>query len=215
MAIRRILKESDSDSEIRLSKGVRNPPTLATLEVEDPGAAKAEDAAEVVAQRKRSFPPTVGLELTSFDFDDPNKEVIPLVNELVYDVFSEVVEANSAVYRFFILATDCSTDGDGRRGLIDLVKGCIPSGVHISHQEEHSALRYPAREDPRPVLAKEHKLVRENRADDWRSTEASRRRQLYDRLDPDFYRAVRDRYPLPSDLHADKGRRPCARVATG
>ncbi|KAK3279061.1 hypothetical protein CYMTET_13035 [Cymbomonas tetramitiformis] len=31
----------------------------------------------------------VGLDLASFDFSDPTKEVIPLVNELVYDTFSE------------------------------------------------------------------------------------------------------------------------------
>ncbi|KAK3239661.1 hypothetical protein CYMTET_50431 [Cymbomonas tetramitiformis] len=56
MTIRRIIKESDIDSGIQLSEGVMNyallSPMLATLEVEDPGATKAEDTAEVVARRK-------------------------------------------------------------------------------------------------------------------------------------------------------------------
>ncbi|KAK3239497.1 hypothetical protein CYMTET_50588 [Cymbomonas tetramitiformis] len=33
----------------------------------------------------------------------------------------------------------------GRLALLDLVKGCVPTGVRHSHQEDHAALRYPAR----------------------------------------------------------------------
>ncbi|KAK3270120.1 hypothetical protein CYMTET_21460 [Cymbomonas tetramitiformis] len=207
-----ILNESDIDSGIRLPEGVRElshsdlvkkvraagqqrkwaknlrETVLGGKRVKFSGKSKDGDTlGKLIMLLKTEFS-TVGLDLALFYFDDPNKEVIPLVHELVYDVFSEVVEVDSAADRFF-LATDCSTDRDGRRGLIDLVKGCVPSGVRISHQEEHSAFRYPAREDPRPVLAKEYRLVRDNRADDWRPTETSRRRQLYDRLVPDFYLA--------------------------
>ncbi|KAK3247265.1 hypothetical protein CYMTET_43235 [Cymbomonas tetramitiformis] len=189
---------------------VRNTPTLATPEVEDPGAAKADDTANVIARRKyfsdqtnivkrvresglhrkwaknlrervlgrkhekfagkdkdvaklgklivilKTEVSTAGLDLASFEFDNPVLEVIPLVNELVYDTFSEV--------------------------------------------KEHAALHYPARVDPQPVLAKEHRLVCENRAADWQPTEATRRQQLFDRLNPDFYRAVRDHYSLLADL---------------
>ncbi|KAK3286971.1 hypothetical protein CYMTET_5500 [Cymbomonas tetramitiformis] len=150
---------------------------LATPEVEDPGAAKADDTANVIARRKyfsdqtdivkpvresglhrkwtKNLRETVlggkhekfagkdkdvaklgklivilntefwtaGLDLASFEFDNPALEVIPLVNELVYDTFSEVVESDSVAEQYF-LATDCSrTDRDGRRALIDLVKG--------------------------------------------------------------------------------------------
>ncbi|KAK3262023.1 hypothetical protein CYMTET_29099, partial [Cymbomonas tetramitiformis] len=117
---------------------------------------------------------TAGLDLASFGFDDPTREIIPLVNERAYDTFSEVVEIDSLAEQYF-LATDCSTDRDGRRALIDLVTGCVPAGLRVSHQEEYSALRYPARVDSRPVLAKEHRLVRGNRAADWQPTEATRR----------------------------------------
>ncbi|KAK3250677.1 hypothetical protein CYMTET_39952 [Cymbomonas tetramitiformis] len=253
--VSRLLRESDIGAGIHLTEVVRNTPTLTTPEVEDPGAATADDTANLIARRKyfsdqtdvakrvresglhrkwaknrretflggkherfagkdkdvaklgklivllKTVFSTAGLDLASFEFDDPTLEVIPLVNELVYDTFSEVVESDSVAEQYF-LATDCSTDRDGRRALIDLMKGCVPAGLRVSHQEEYAGLRNPARVDPRPVLAKEHRLVRENRAVDWQPTEATRRQQLFDRIDPDFYRAVRDRYPLPADLLA-------------
>ncbi|KAK3275000.1 hypothetical protein CYMTET_16851 [Cymbomonas tetramitiformis] len=204
LTVRRLLRESDIGAGIHLSEVVCNTPTLATPEVEDPGAAKADDTAnhekfagkdkdvaklgKHIVILKTEFS-TAGLDLASSEFDNPALEVIPLVvNELVYDTFSEVMVIDSVAEQYF-LATDCSTDRDGRRALIDSVKGCVPAGLRVSHQEAYAAFRYPARVDPRPVLAKEHRLVRENRAADWRPTEATRRQQLFDRLDPDFYRA--------------------------
>ncbi|KAK3248065.1 hypothetical protein CYMTET_42454 [Cymbomonas tetramitiformis] len=139
---------------------------LATPEVEDPGEIKANDAAATEFS-------TLGLDLTSFDFNDLTKEVIPLVNKLVYDTFSELMEADSDAERHF-LATDCSTNRGGRRALIDLVKGCILAAVRVLHQEGYLALRYPARVDPRHILAKEHCLVLENKAVEWNSTEVTR-----------------------------------------
>ncbi|KAK3265541.1 hypothetical protein CYMTET_25785 [Cymbomonas tetramitiformis] len=50
--IRRLLRESDIGAGIHLSEVVRNTPTLATPEVENPGAAKADDTANVIAWRK-------------------------------------------------------------------------------------------------------------------------------------------------------------------
>ncbi|KAK3287001.1 hypothetical protein CYMTET_5473 [Cymbomonas tetramitiformis] len=44
--------------------------------------------------------------------------------------------------------------------------------------------------------------MRENRELDWCPREATRKQQLFGRLDPEFYRAVLDRYPMPSDLAA-------------
>ncbi|KAK3258035.1 hypothetical protein CYMTET_32901 [Cymbomonas tetramitiformis] len=43
------------------------------------------------------------------------------------------------------------------------------------------------------------RLVRDNRAEDWTPTEVSRKYKMFERLDPDFYAAVRVRYPLPND----------------
>ncbi|KAK3249105.1 hypothetical protein CYMTET_41455 [Cymbomonas tetramitiformis] len=143
---------------------------------------------------------SAGLDVSSFDFENPTR-VIEAVNELVYDTLAELIESGSHAEMFFE-STDSSTERDGRRALLDLIKGCVPPGVRQSHQEEHAALRYPAREDPLPLLATEHRLVRENRALDWRPTAQTRKQQLFDRLDPEFYRAVLDRYPMPSDLAA-------------
>ncbi|KAK3272539.1 hypothetical protein CYMTET_19172 [Cymbomonas tetramitiformis] len=60
---------------------------------------------------------TAGLDLASFDFDDPNKvELIPLVNELVYNVFLEVEVDTFGDGAPLSHHRDCSTDrDDGRR----------------------------------------------------------------------------------------------------
>ncbi|KAK3243243.1 hypothetical protein CYMTET_47094 [Cymbomonas tetramitiformis] len=65
---------------------------------------------------------------------------------------------------------------------------------------EHAALRYPAGVDPQPILAREQRLVRDNRASDWRPTDETHKLSLYNRLDPIFYAAVKVRYPLAGDL---------------
>ncbi|KAK3274772.1 hypothetical protein CYMTET_17057 [Cymbomonas tetramitiformis] len=94
----------------------------------------------------------------------------------------------------------------GERWMSDLVKGCVPTSVRqSSHQEEQrSALRYDrTRVNPLPLLALEHRLVRENRATDLKlSGEASRRQQLFDRLDDSgFYnKGTLDWHPLPEEL---------------
>ncbi|KAK3233979.1 hypothetical protein CYMTET_55758 [Cymbomonas tetramitiformis] len=91
-------------------------------------------------------------------------------------------------------------DRDGRRAIVDLAKGCVEVGVRESRQDEHSALRYPAGVDPRPILAKEARLVRENKARDWRPAEETRKASLLQRLDFDFYKSIRDKYVLPRNL---------------
>ncbi|KAK3273132.1 hypothetical protein CYMTET_18612 [Cymbomonas tetramitiformis] len=102
---------------------------------------------------------SAGLDLASFELDDLAKEVIPKVNELLYDTLAYIVKSDSAD-EHFLLGTDSLSDRDGRRALLDLIKGCVPPGVRQTLQEEHSQLRYPARVDPRPLLAKEQRLVR-------------------------------------------------------
>ncbi|KAK3233860.1 hypothetical protein CYMTET_55877 [Cymbomonas tetramitiformis] len=54
--------------------------------------------------------------------------------------------------------------------------------------------------DPQPILAREQRLVRDNRAPDWRPTDETRKLSLYNRLDPILYAAVKVRYPLAGDL---------------
>ncbi|KAK3262506.1 hypothetical protein CYMTET_28644 [Cymbomonas tetramitiformis] len=51
-AVRRLLRDSDIGPGINLSEVVRNTHTLITPEAEDPGAAKADDTANVIARRK-------------------------------------------------------------------------------------------------------------------------------------------------------------------
>ncbi|KAK3249851.1 hypothetical protein CYMTET_40743 [Cymbomonas tetramitiformis] len=89
---------------------------------------------------------SAGLVVSSFEFEHPTR-VIEAVNELVYDTLAELIESGSQAEMFFE-STDSSTERDGRCALLDLIKGCVPPGVRQSHQEEHAALRYPAKVDP-------------------------------------------------------------------
>ncbi|KAK3253903.1 hypothetical protein CYMTET_36866 [Cymbomonas tetramitiformis] len=153
---------------------------------------------ELVVQLRTEFE-SAGLDLTPFDLDDPTSLVIEKVNGLLYDVLALVVERNS-VADTWLRGTDSSADRDGRRALIDIIKGSVPAFLRESHQQEHAALRYPAGVDPQPILAREQRLVRDNRAPDWRPTDETRKLSLYNRLDPVFYAAVKVRYPLAGDL---------------
>ncbi|KAK3241615.1 hypothetical protein CYMTET_48636 [Cymbomonas tetramitiformis] len=153
---------------------------------------------ELVVQLRTEFE-SAGLDLAPFDLDDPTSLVIEKVNGLLYDVLALVVERNS-VADTWLRGTDSSADRDGRRALIDIVKGSVPTALRESHQQEHAALRYPAGVDPQPILAREQRLVRDNRAPDWQPTDETRKLSLYNRLDPIFYAAVKVRYPLAGDL---------------
>ncbi|KAK3242087.1 hypothetical protein CYMTET_48204 [Cymbomonas tetramitiformis] len=153
---------------------------------------------ELVVQLRTEFE-SAGLDLTPFDLDDPTSLVIEKVNGLLYDVLALVVERNS-VADTWLRGTDSSADRDGRRALIDIIKGSVPAALRESHQQEHAALRYPAGVDPQPILAREQRLVRDNRAPDWQPTDETRKLSLYNRLDPVFYAAVKVRYPLAGDL---------------
>ncbi|KAK3272787.1 hypothetical protein CYMTET_18934 [Cymbomonas tetramitiformis] len=77
---------------------------------------------------------SAGLDLSSFDFDDLTKTVIPKVNELLYDTLAYIVKTDSAA-EHFLLGTDSVSDRDGRRALLDLIKGCVPPGVRQTLQE--------------------------------------------------------------------------------
>ncbi|KAK3242785.1 hypothetical protein CYMTET_47530 [Cymbomonas tetramitiformis] len=78
--------------------------------------------------------------------------------------------------------------------------GCAAAGV--SHQEGYAQLKYPTRADPRPIMAKDHRLVRDDWASDWKPDEASRRQRMFASLNANIYRSVTGRFPLPRDLAA-------------
>ncbi|KAK3241206.1 hypothetical protein CYMTET_49012 [Cymbomonas tetramitiformis] len=162
------------------------------------GTDDADRLSELVVQLRTEFQ-SAGLDLTPFDLDDPTSLVVEKVNGLLYDVLALVVERNS-VADTWLRGTDSSADRDGRRALVDIIKGSVPAALRESHQQEHAALRYPAGVDPQPILAREQRLVRDNRAPDWQPTDETRKLSLYNRLDPVFYAAVKVRYPLAGDL---------------
>ncbi|KAK3232935.1 hypothetical protein CYMTET_56739 [Cymbomonas tetramitiformis] len=115
---------------------------LGGKELEFEAAGDSERLSKIVVVVKNKFG-SAGLDLASFDFDDPTKGVIPKVNELLYDTLAHVVKNDSAA-EHFLLSTDSVSDRDGRRALLDLIKGCVPPGVCQTLQEEHSQLRYLA-----------------------------------------------------------------------
>ncbi|KAK3273312.1 hypothetical protein CYMTET_18436 [Cymbomonas tetramitiformis] len=120
-------------------------------------AGDSENLAKIVVVLKNEFG-FAGLDLAPFAFDDPSKEVTGKATELLHDTLVYIVKVDSPA-EHFLLGTDSVSDRDGRRALVDLIKGCVPPGERQTLQDEHSELRYPARVDHRPILAKEQKLV--------------------------------------------------------
>ncbi|KAK3264337.1 hypothetical protein CYMTET_26917 [Cymbomonas tetramitiformis] len=164
------------------------------------GTSDAGLLSDVVVQLRTEFE-SAGLDLVSFDLDDPQALVVGKVNALLYDVLGLIIEKHSNAH-VWLTGTDASADRDGRRALVDIVKRSVPVALRESFQQEHAALTYPANVDPQPILAREQRLVRDNKAADWTPTEATRKLSLYSRLDPVFYAAVKMRYPMVADLAA-------------
>ncbi|KAK3242749.1 hypothetical protein CYMTET_47567 [Cymbomonas tetramitiformis] len=207
-------KESDLDACIRLTEAVRDSPTCRTPPVPAPAAPSTNDNAATVAARDKFEEEkdivrgiyakgryrkwakairqhtlgdkffgdsadvsglakvvvalkadlvTAGLDTDIFDLDNPNLGMQRFVNELIVTTRSPTLSSPTPV----------------------------PTAVQQKLQAEHSALTYPARVDPRPILAKEQRLVRENRAVDLTPTSATRKAQLWESLDPTFYAAVK------------------------
>ncbi|KAK3258182.1 hypothetical protein CYMTET_32764 [Cymbomonas tetramitiformis] len=86
-----------------------------------------------------------GLEIDVFNFNYPEKAVHEDINKLVYDTLTYMVKPDS-VADGFLQGTDSVSDRDGRRALIDLIKGCVPPAVRQKLQADHSPLRYPAKQ---------------------------------------------------------------------
>ncbi|KAK3252591.1 hypothetical protein CYMTET_38124 [Cymbomonas tetramitiformis] len=70
----------------------------------------------------------------------------------------------------------------------------------IQYQGLYRQLEYPAREDPRPILEEEQRLVLENEEEDWKPTDASRRSRMFKMLDKKFYRQLREKYAVEEGL---------------
>ncbi|KAK3235067.1 hypothetical protein CYMTET_54709 [Cymbomonas tetramitiformis] len=81
------------------------------------------------------------LDLSSFEFDDLAKKVIPKVNELLYDTFAYIVKSDSAA-EHFLLGTDSVSDRDGRRALLDLIKGWVPPGLTTRLEKIEAAIKF-------------------------------------------------------------------------
>ncbi|KAK3253332.1 hypothetical protein CYMTET_37331 [Cymbomonas tetramitiformis] len=154
--------------------------------------------AKIITALKNDFDAN-GLGLDVFDLSDTAREVHPAVNGVLYDTLAHIVAEGSAAEMFLEGAGD-SSERDGRRALIDLAKGCIPVGLMTSHMEEYMAIRYEAKVDPRKALTLEHRLVKENTTPGWFPSEDSRKQNMVERLDTEFYRALLDKYPLGADL---------------
>ncbi|KAK3284020.1 hypothetical protein CYMTET_8301 [Cymbomonas tetramitiformis] len=154
--------------------------------------------AKIITALKNDFDAN-GLGLDVFDLSNTAREVHPAVNGVLYDTLAHIVAEGSAA-EMFMEGDGDSSERDGRRALIDLAKGCIPVGLMTSHVEEYMAIRYEAKVDPRKALTLEHRLVKENTTPGWFPDEDSRKQAMVERLDPEFYRALLDKYPLEADL---------------
>ncbi|KAK3287357.1 hypothetical protein CYMTET_5128 [Cymbomonas tetramitiformis] len=215
-AKRSLTRDSDIDASLRLTDHVRNTPTARSPAVANPDPASNTDAdvatrrylqeqsklvdevykgrlhrtwakgiredilgdkkhyfsgttdagllSDVVVQLRTEFE-SAGLDLVSFDLDDPQALVVGKVNALLYDVLGLIIEKHSNAH-VWLTGTDASAD----------------------------------RAMGGPILAREQRLVRDNKAADWTPTEATMKLSLYSRLDPVFYAAVKVRYPMVADL---------------
>ncbi|KAK3241313.1 hypothetical protein CYMTET_48906 [Cymbomonas tetramitiformis] len=227
-AKRSLTRDSDIDASLRLTDAVRDTPTARSPAVTNPDPTSNTDAdvatrkylqeqsklvdevykgrlhrtwakgirEDILGDKKHYFSGTTDAGLLS-----DVALVVGKVNALLYDVLGLIIEKHSNAH-VWLTGTDASADRDGRRALVDIVKRSVPVALRESFQQEHAALSYPANVDPQPILAREQRLVRDNKAADWTPTEATRKLSLYSRLDPVFYAAVKVRYPMVADLAA-------------
>ncbi|KAK3261404.1 hypothetical protein CYMTET_29690 [Cymbomonas tetramitiformis] len=179
---------------VDLPDGVRDTPTVATPPLQPPGPAAAGDTPETIAARDAFVEQTrIVQELFA---NGGHRSVAKSVRE-------EVLGDKDA--RFKGDDDDAFLLGDLLEALrVEFETAGLSLGVFDiadpTLEDEHSALRYPAGVDPRPILAKEARLVRENKARDWRPDEETRKASLLQRLDFDFYKSIRDKYVLPRNL---------------
>ncbi|KAK3251329.1 hypothetical protein CYMTET_39348 [Cymbomonas tetramitiformis] len=141
---------------------------------------------------------TARLGVDIFDFNDETIEVHPRVNALLYHILTLIIEPDSLAST--VLGGTYAEDRDGRRSLVDLIKFTVRQARSVDCQGLYRQLEYPAREDPRPILEEEQRLVLENEEEDWKPTDASRRSRMFKMLDKKFYRQLREKYAVPADL---------------
>ncbi|KAK3279647.1 hypothetical protein CYMTET_12480 [Cymbomonas tetramitiformis] len=146
---RKLLKESDLNS----SSGLLDAHALGDDYFND--TTEVSKFAKVIVALKAEIP-TAGLDPHVFDLDQPTLGVKSVVNEIVYDTLTCIIESDFVAYGYQV-DSDSASDRDGRRALIDLmiIKGYVPPAVRQKLQAEVSALVYPARVVPRQILVKE------------------------------------------------------------
>ncbi|KAK3233880.1 hypothetical protein CYMTET_55855 [Cymbomonas tetramitiformis] len=190
-AKRSLTRDSDIDASLRLTDAVRNTPTARSPAVTNPDPNSNTDAD--VATRKY-------LQEQSKLVDEVYKGRLHrtwakgIREDILGDkkhYFSGTTDAGLLSDVVVQLRTEFESAG------LDLVSFDLDDPQALV---EHAALGYPANVDPQPILAREQRLVRDNKAADWTPTEATRKLSLYSRLDPVFYAAVKVRYPMVADL---------------
>ncbi|KAK3249848.1 hypothetical protein CYMTET_40740 [Cymbomonas tetramitiformis] len=169
------------DKSVRLDDNIRGKPTDPTTPVATPLAAPASDTAGQAAAREKY---EAVVKLVRAICDERRDKFI------AKDIRTDVLGAKDIR----------AEDRDGRRSLVDLIKFTVRQARSVDCQGLYRQLEYPAREDLRPILEEEQRLVLEDEEEDWKPTEASRRTRMCKMLDKKFYRQLREKYAVPADL---------------
>ncbi|KAK3269408.1 hypothetical protein CYMTET_22149 [Cymbomonas tetramitiformis] len=208
-ARKRLLRDSDLDASIRLLDAVRDTPTASTPPVVPPAASSNTDAA--VALRKNLVDQHATVDavykgrlhrawakgicediLGSKKHYYRGTDDTDRLSELVVQLRTEFQSAGLDLAPFDL--------DDPTSLVIEKVNGLLYDVLALVVERNSVAGTWLRGVDPQPILAREQRLVRDNRAPDWRPTDETRKLSLYNRLDPIFYAAVKVRYPLAGDL---------------
>ncbi|KAK3262724.1 hypothetical protein CYMTET_28431 [Cymbomonas tetramitiformis] len=208
-ARKRLLRDSDLDASIRLLDAVRDTPTASTPPVVPPAASSNTDAA--VALRKHLVDQHATVDavykgrlhrawakgirediLGSKKHHYRGTDDTDRLSELVVQLRTEFESAGLDLAPFDL--------DDPTSLVIEKVNGLLYDVLALVVERNSVADTWLRGVDPQPILAREQRLVRDNRAPDWRPTDETRKLSLYNRLDPIFYAAVKVRYPLAGDL---------------
>ncbi|KAK3250952.1 hypothetical protein CYMTET_39692 [Cymbomonas tetramitiformis] len=173
----KLLLDSDIDSSIRRVTSVRDSPTPSTPHVPVPAAALAYDSDGIIVYCQ--MVDKVG----AIYAKGRHRQWAKAVRELALGGKENYFEATDDSRKLAKIVVVLKMNEFGYGGAFST---SISSGS--------------CRPSPLSREAKEQKLVRDNRAEDWTPTEMSRKYKMFERIDPEFYAAVRVRYPMPNDL---------------
>ncbi|KAK3242709.1 hypothetical protein CYMTET_47613 [Cymbomonas tetramitiformis] len=195
-ARRRLLLDSDIDASIRMLPAVRDSPTPSTPPVPVPAAPHANDS-DGILRARRLFEENVA-KVSAIDAKGGHRQWAKAVRELSLggkDQYFEAAKDSEKPSKIVVvLKHEFSSAGLDLSSFDfdDLTKAVIPKVNELLHfKRSISNFDTPlTRVDPRPLLAREQRLVRDNRSEDWTPTESSRKYKLHERLDPAFYVAA-------------------------